>query len=319
MKKFLIIFISIVLLIRCTSKNNLVVQPVIQTCDTCSHHTDTSKSKTDTTTIALDTIPASIVIYGDSSIFEKISSPSPVSLTVAIKNKEGNFIKGVPVVFSAGLNSGSLNHDTTNTDMWGTANAVWTLNPQADTSQQVIAKVVYKNTNLSVSFHAMLTHDTLYNYIGTLTMDSTSMPGSAFIGFFGDSTNAPDPFTISSDSLALSNGIPYPFELDGIIVPTLQPGEHGVGGYASMVINQIPYGNIHVNYEVSNFNIMEATYTRTFTNPEPCTVTMYWQIRGEGNSYEAYLAETVSSPTKGTFTNGRTGKIAITSVQTIVQ
>jgi hypothetical protein len=319
MKKFLIIFISIVLLIRCTSKNNLVVQPAIQTCDTCSHHTDTSKSKTDTTTIALDTIPASIVIYGDSSIIEKISSPSPVSLTVAIKNKEGNFIKGVPVVFSAGLNSGSLNHDTTNTDMWGTANAVWTLNPQADTSQQVIAKVVYKNTNLSVSFHAMLTHDTLYNYIGTLTMDSTGGPAYFFPGF-NDTTNAPDPFTISSDSMALSNGIPYPFELDGLIIPTIfQPGEHGIGGTAMMTINQFLYPKIYVNYEVSGLTIIDITNTKTFTNPEPCTVTMQWDIRGEGSPSEAYLLETVSSPTKGTFTNGHTGKIVFTSVQMIVQ
>ncbi len=314
MKKFLTIFIWMVLLIRCTSKNNLVVQH----CDTCSQHTDTSKSKTDTTKTALDTIPASITIYGDSSFFENLSSAVPVSLTVAIKNKEGNFIKGVPVVFSAGLNSGSLNHDTTNTDMYGTANAIWTLNPQADTNQQVTAKVVYKNTSLSVSFHALLTQDTLYDYTGILTMDSTSMPGGGFIGFIGDSTNAPDPFTIVSDSMALSNGIPYPIEFDGMMIPTLLPGEHGVGGHATMKINQFLYPQIQVNYEVSGFNIIEVTNTSTFTNPEPCTVTMYWQIRGSGNSYDAYLLETVSSPTRGTFTNGRTGKIVITSTQTII-
>ena len=313
MKQFLTILIWMVLLIRCTSKNNLVVQH----CDTCSQHTDTSKSKTDTAKTALDTIPVSIAIYGDSSFFEKLSSAVPVSLTVAIKNKEGNFIKGVPVVFSAGLNSGSLNHDTTNTDMYGTANAIWTLNPQAETNQQVIAKAIYKNTSLSVSFHALLTHDTLYNYIGTLTMDSTNMPGGGFIGFT-DTTNAPDPFTIVSDSMALSNGIPYPFELDGMMIPTLLPGEHGVGGSALMKINKFLYPQIHVNYEVSGFIIIEATNTETFTNPEPCTVTMYWQLRGGGNSYDAYLLETVSSPTRGTFINGRTGKIVITSTQTII-
>ncbi len=163
----------------------------------------------------MDTIPVSISISGDSSFFEKLSSPSPIYLSVLIRNKEGSIIKGVPVAFSAGLHSGSLNHDTTNTDAQGMANAIWTLGPQADTSQQVIAKVVYKNTSLSVSFHALLTHDTLYNYIGTLTMDSTNMPGGGYYRFHTDTTNAPDPFTIVSDPLALSNGIPYPFELDG--------------------------------------------------------------------------------------------------------
>ena len=313
MKQFLIIFICIVLLIRCARENNHVVQ----ICDTCSRHTDTTGSKTDTTKTTLDTIPVSIAIYGDSSFFEKLSSPGPVSLAVVIRNKAGNFIKGVLVVFSAGLNNGLLNHDTTNTDAQGAAYAVWTLNSQTDTSQQVIAKVVYKNTSLSVRFHALLTHDTLYNYTGILTMDSTNMPGGGFVGFT-DTTNAPDPFTVVSDSMALSNGIPYPFELDGMIKPTFQPGEHGVGGSAMMKINQFLYPQIQVSYEVDGLNIIEVTSTKTFTNPVACTVTMYWQLRSTGNSYNAYLLETVSSPAQGTFTNGRTGKIVITSAQTVV-
>ena len=309
MKQFLIIILSILLLIRCARHNDLVVPH----CDTCSQHTDTSGSKKDTTTITLDTIPVSITINGDSSFFGKLSSPGAVSLAVVIKNKEGNFIKGVPVVFSAGLNNGSLNHDTTITDAQGAAYAVWTLNPQTDSSQEVIAKVVYKNTSLSVIFHALLTHDTVYNYTGTLTMDSINMPGGAFIGFT-DTTNAPDPFTIASDSMALSNGIPYPFELDGMIIPRFQLGEHGIGGSAIMTINQFLYPQLQISYEVDGLTIMEVTATRTFTIPEPCTVTTYWQLRGGG----AYLLETVSSPTKGTFTNGRTGKILITSTQMVI-
>ncbi len=279
MKKFLIIIICGVLLIRCTSKDNLVVQ----SCDTCSQHIDTSKSKKDTTTTTivtvLDTIPVSISIAGagDSSFFEKLSSPSPIYLSVLIRNKEGSIIKGVPVAFSAGLHSGSLNHDTTNTDAQGMANAIWTLGPQADTSQQVIAKVVYKNTSLSVSFHALLTHDTLYNYIGTLTMDSTNMPADGIITT--DSTNAPDPFTIVSDPLALSNGIPYPFELDGVMIPTLLPGEHGRGEFVRMTINQQSY-SARFNYEVGGHIIIEATTTGTFTNRNPAL------LRCPGN-YEA--------------------------------
>ncbi len=272
MKQFLIIFISMVLLIRCARHNDLMVP----SCDTCSKHTDTSKSKTDTTITALDTIPVFIAINGDSNFLGKLSSPAPVSLAVVIKNKAGNFIKGVPVVFSSGPHNGSLNHDTTNTDAQGAAYAIWTLDPQSDTDQLVIAKVVYKNTSLSVTFHALLTHDTLYNYTGTLTMDSTNMPGGAFIGFT-DTTNAPDPFTIASDSMALSNGIPYPFELDGMIMPRFQLGEHGIGGSAMMTINQFLYPPLQVSYEVDGLTILEVTATRTFTNPEPCTVTMYWQ------------------------------------------
>ncbi len=306
MKKFLIIFIWMVLLIRCTSKNNLANQP----CDTCLQHTDTTRT-------VLDTIPVSIAISGDSIFFEQLSSQGPFSLAVVIKNKEGNFIKGVPVVFTAGMNSGSLNHDTTITDTLGTAYAVWTPSPQTDTSQLVIAKLIYKSTNLFVSFHARLPQDTLYNYAGTLTMDSTSMPGGSFVGFV-DTTNAPDPFTIVSDSMALSNGISYPFELDGMIIPTFQLGEHGISGSATMTINHFTYPQLQVNYEVGGLIILDVTTTRTFTIPEPCTVMMQWEIRGEGNSYNAYLLETVSSPTKGTFTNGRTGKIVITSTQTIV-
>jgi hypothetical protein len=307
MKKFLIIFIWMVLLIRCTSKNNLANQ----TCDTCSQHIDTTHT-------TLDTIPVSIAISGDSIFFEQLSSQGPFSLGVVIKNKEGNFIKGVPVVFSAGMNSGSLNHDTAITDTLGMAYAIWTPSPQTDTSQLVIAKLIYKSTHLFVSFHARLPQDTLYNYAGTLTMDSTSMPGGSFVGFFGDSTNAPDPFTIVSDSMALSNGMPYPFEFDGMMMPTFQPGEHGIGGSAMMTINQFLYSQMQVNYEVGGLIIMDVTTTKTFTSPEPCTVKMQWEIRGSGNSYEAYLLETVSSPTKGTFTNGRTGKIVITSTQMIV-
>jgi hypothetical protein len=313
MKQFLFIFISVVLLTRCANKNNLVIPH----CDTCSQHTDTGVTKKDTTKTALDTIPFSIVISGDSSFFENLSSQIPVSLAVVIKNKEGNFIKGVSVAFSAGPQNGSLNHDTAYTDTQGAANAIWTPGPQTDASQQVIAKVVYKNTSLSVSFHTLLAHDTLYNYTGTLIMDSTNMPGGGFVGFIGN-TNAPDPFTIVSDSMALSNGIPYPIELDGMMIPILQPGEHGRGGSAMMTINQFLYPEIQVNYEVGGFNILDVTTTRTFTNPEPCTVTMQWEIRGSGNAYSAYLLETVSSPTKGTFTNGRTGKIAITSTQTVI-
>ncbi len=71
MKQFLTKLIWMVLLIRCTSKNNLVVQH----CDTCSQHTDTSKSKTDTAKTALDTIPVSIAIYGDSSFFKNYHQP----------------------------------------------------------------------------------------------------------------------------------------------------------------------------------------------------------------------------------------------------
>jgi hypothetical protein len=313
MKQFLIIFISMVLLIRCARENNVVVR----TCDTCSHQIDTSKSKTDTTKTVLDTIPVSISISGDSSFFEKLSSPGPVTLAVVIKNKAGNFIRGVPVVFSAGPQSGSLDHDTAITDAQGAASAVWTLNPLTDTSQQVIAKVIYKNTNLSVGFHALLTHDTLYNYMGTLTMDSTSMPPVGSFNGFADSTNAPDPFTIVSDSMALSNGIPYSIELDGIMKPIFQLGEHGVGGTAMMSINQFLYPPVQVSYEVDGMNIVDVITTRTFTNPESCTVTMNWELRGSGNSYGAYLLETVSSPTKGTFTNGRTGKIVFTSTQTV--
>jgi hypothetical protein len=289
---------------------------VIPTCDTCSQHTDTGASKKDTTKTALDTIPFSIAVSGDSSFFENLSSQIPVSLAVVIKNKEGNFIKGVPVVFSAGPQNGSLNHDTTLTDAQGAASAVWTLNPQTGTSQQVIANVIYKNTSLSVQFHALIVHDTLYNYSGTLTMDSTNMPGGIFVGFYG-TTNTPDPFTIISDSMALSNGIPYPIELGGMIIPTFQPGEHGVGGSATMAINQILYPSLKVSYEVGGLNIMDVTTTRTFTNPESCTVTMNWELRGSGNSYSAYLLETVSSPVKGTFTNGRTGKIVLTSTQMV--
>ena len=313
MKQFLTIFILMLLLIRCARHNDLVVQP----CDTCSRHTDTTGSGTDTTTTVLDTIPASIAIYGDSSFFENLSSPSPITLAVLVKNKEGKFIKGVPVVFSAGPQNGSLNHDTTTTDMQAAAYAIWTLSLQTDSPQQVIAKVVYKNTSLSVRFHASFAHDTLYNYTGTLTMDSTNMPGGGFVGFT-DTTNAPDPFTIVSDSMALSNGIPYPIELDGMMMPTFQLGEHGVSGSAMMTINQFLYPQIQVNYEIGGMNIIDVTTTRTFTSPEPCTVTMTWEIRGSGNSYYAYLLETVSSPTKGTFTNGRTGKIVISSTQMVV-
>jgi hypothetical protein len=313
MKQFLFILICTVLLTRCTNKNNLVVPH----CDTCSQHTDTGVTKKDTTKTALDTIPFSIAISGDSSFFENLSSQIPVSLAVVIKNKEGNFIKGVPVLFSAGPQNGSLNHDTAYTDTQGAANAIWTPGPQTDASQQVIAKVVYKNTSLSVNFHTLLAHDTVYNYIGTLIMDSTDMPGGGFVGAIGP-TNTPDPFTIVSDQLALSNGIPYPFELDGMMMPIFQPGEHGVNGFATMTINQLQYPPIQVSYEVGGMNILEVTTTSSFTNPEPCTVTMHWQLRGSGNAYFAYLLETVSSPTKGTFTNGRTGKIAITSTQTVV-
>jgi hypothetical protein len=293
---------------------------VVTGCDTCTHHIDSSSSgsKTDTTkTILADTVPFTMTIYGDSSFIENKSSLTPASLAVVIKNKEGNFIKGASVVFSPAPNSGSLDHDTVNTDDQGVARALWTLNPLADSGQTVIAKVNYKNTNLSVSFSGLIAHDTVYNYTGTITMDSTNMPGGAFIGFY-DSTNAPDPFTISSDLMALMNGVPYPFELDGIINPILQPGEHGVGGSASMTINQIAYG-LKVSYEVGGFTIMEtSTVPTTFTGPDPCTVTMYWQIRGGAGNYSAYLLETVSSPTKGTFTNGRTGKIVMTSTQMVI-
>ena len=311
MKQFLVICI-VLLLIHCVSKDNFVVPPH---CDTCSmHHTDSSGSKDTTVKTSLpDTTPASIAIQGDSSFFQKLSSITPVYLSVVVKNKEGNIIQGVPVLFSAALHNGSLDHDTIKTNVYGTAQATWTMSPIGDTTQQVIAKVIYNNTSLFVSFQGLLTHDTLYNYYGTITMDSTDMGGGRLVNWTGP-TNAPDPFTIVSDSLALSNGVPYSFELDGLVKPNFQPGEHGRVESATIVINQYPFG-VQVNYQVSGFIQTEGTNGRSFANPEPCDVTMYWRIEDEGNSFRAVLLESVTSPTKGSFTNGRTGQVVITSTQ----
>jgi hypothetical protein len=245
---------------------------------------------------------------------EKISGLSPISLSVIVKNKEGKIIKGVPVSFTAEPNSGSVNPVSRNTDSFGVANTTWTLNPQLDTAEHVVAKVIYNNLDLFVTFHAAVVPDSLYKFIGTITMDSTNMP-APFINY-SDTTNRPDPFTIPSDSLALTNGVHYPFELDSIRFPNFQPGEHGEGGSAFMTINQYVYPTVQVSYEVDGLIIFEVTATKTYTLPEPFTVTMYWQLRGSGNSSGisgmANLLETVSSPTRGTFTNGRTGKFETT-------
>ena len=132
----------------------------------------------------------------------------------------------------------------------------------------------------------------------------------------GDSTNRPDPFTITSDSLALSNGVAYPFELDGLRFPHLQLGEHGECGYFGIMrINHFLY-YLNVCYEVGGLIIMDITKTDTYTSPEAYTVTMQWELRGTGwpvgLSGEASLLETVSSPTRGTFTNSRTGTYTTT-------
>ncbi len=87
-------------------------------------------------------------------------------------------------------------------------------------------------------------------------MDSTNKP--CILLTFGDSTNRPDPFTIPSDPLALSNGVAYPFELDNIRFPHFQLGEHGEGGNCIMTINHVLYTGIHVSYEVGGLDIMEC-------------------------------------------------------------
>ena len=148
-------------------------------------------------------------------------------------------------------------------------------------------------------------------------MDSTI--GRAFIlpSPSNDSTNRPDPFTIPSDPMALSNGVAYPFEMDSMRFPHLEMGEHGQCGFHSiMTINHFLYRPVTVCYEVGGLIIMDVTETHSYTSPETFTVTMQWELRGRGwpvgFSGQAYLLETVSSPTRGTFTNSRTGTFTTT-------
>jgi hypothetical protein len=315
MKYFLTLIILGIVLIKCTSKDNIVVTP----CDTCGHHTDTSGSKTDTpkkdtTKVILDTVPVSITILTGDQTVEYTSRLTPISISVIVKNKEGKGIKGVAVSFTAAPNSGSVSTPLQKTDSSGTASATWTLN-SLDTAEEVVAKVIYNNIDLSVQFHASIVLNPYYSFSGTLTMDST-IGFFSFVDFHGDSTNRPDPFTIPSDSLALSNSVAYPFELDSLRFPHLQPGEHGECGYFGIMrINHSLY-YLSVCYEVGGLIIMDVTKTDSYTTPEPFTVTMQWELRGtgwpDGLSGEAYLLETVSSPTRGTFTNSRTGKFTTT-------
>ena len=310
MKYFLTLIVLSCILINCTRKENIV----IISCDTCGHHKDTTGSKTDTATkVILDTVPVSITILTGDQMVEDSSGLTPISISVIVKNKEGQGIKGLAVSFTAAPNSGSVSAPLQKTDNSGKASATWTLNP-LDSAEEVVAKVIYNNIDLSVQFHASVVANPYYNFSGTLIMDST-MGFTSFLNFF-DSTNRPDPFTIPSDSLALSNGVAYPFELDSMRFPHLQPGEHGRSGYSIMTLNHHVYPNILVNYEVGGLMIMDVTEMVSYTSPEAYTVTMQWEIRGTGwpvgISGQAYLLETVSSPTRGTFTNNRTGTFTTT-------
>ncbi len=286
------------MLIRCSSKNNMVITP----CDTCGQHK-----------VIPDTVPVSITILTGDQIIENVSALAPITVSVIVKNKEGKSIKGVTISFLPASNSGSVSSASQMTDSSGTASTTWTLNPQPDSNEVVLAKVIFNNIDLSVRFHASVVANPYYNFLGTITMDSTTQPS---LLTFGDSTNKPDPFTIPSDPMALSNGIAYPFELDSMQFPDLQPGEHGRGGYSIMTINHFLYTYLLVNYEVSGFLIMDITETKSYTSPEAYTVTMQWEFRGgwetTGISGFAYLLETVSSPTRGTFTNSRTGTFTTT-------
>jgi hypothetical protein len=289
------------MLIRCSSKSNMVVT----TCDTCGQHK-----------VIPDTVPVSITILTGDQKVENISALAPISVSVVVKNKEGKNIKGVTISFTAAPNSGSVSAASQKTDSSGTASATWTLNPQPDSAEVVLAKVIYNNIVLSVQFHASVVPNSYYNFSGTLTMDSTIGIGNSFVDPNPDPTNRPDPFTIPSDSLALSNGVAYPFELDSFQFPHLQQGEHGeCGFYGIMRINHFLYG-VTVCYEVGGLIIIDVTKTDTYTSPEIYTVTMKWELRGEGwpvgLNGQAYLLETVSSPTRGTFTNSRTGTFTTT-------
>ena len=310
MKYFLTIILLSSILIKCTIKDNLVIPP----CDTCGH-TDTSKK--DTTKLILDTVPVSITILAGDQMVEDSSRLTPISISVIVKNKEGQNIKGVAVSFTAAPNSGSVSAALQKTDSSGKASAIWTLSPGPDTAEEVVAKVIFNNIDLSVRFHASVVQNPYYNFSGTLTMDSTIGLRSLLPSPSNDSTNRPDPFTIPSDSMALSNGVAYPFEMDSMRFPHLQLGEHGECGYHSnMTINHFLYTPMAVCYEVGGLIIMEVTETHSYTSPETYTVTMQWQLRGTGwpvgFSGQAYLLETVSSPTRGTFTNSRTGTFTTT-------
>ena len=309
MKYFLTLIVLSCILTNCTRKENIVITP----CDTCGYHKDTTGSKTDTTTkVIQDTVPVSITILSGDQMVEDSSGLTPIFISVIVKNKEGQGIKGLAVSFTAAPNSGSVSAPLQKTDSSGKASATWTLNP-LDTAEEVVAKVIYNNVDLSVQFHASVVANPYYNFTGTLIMDST-LNRPNLISFL-DSSNKPDPFTIPSDPFALSNEVAYPFELDNIRFPHFQPGEHGESGNCSMTINHISYG-VKVNYEVGGLIIMDATATASYTSPEAFTVTMEWELRGSGGpsgiSGAAYLVETVSSPTRGTFSNSRTGSFTTT-------
>jgi hypothetical protein len=303
MKYFLTLIVLSSMLIKCTSKDNIVITP----CDTCGHHTDTAK-------VILDTVPVSITILTGDQMVEDSSKLTPISISVIVKNKEGQSIKGLAVSFTAAPNSGSISSALQKTDSSGKASVTWTLNPEPDTAEEVVAKVIYNNVDLSVQFHASVVENPYYNFSGTLTMDST-LNMLSIISLL-DSTNKPDPFVIPSDPMALSNSIAYPFELDSIRFPHFQLGEHGESGNCIMTINHFLYTTMRVNYEVGGLIIMDVTETDSYTSPEAYTVTMQWELRGSGGaagiSGEAYLVETVSSPTRGTFTNSRTGTFTTT-------
>ena len=310
MKYFLTMIVLSCFLIKCTIKDNLVITP----CDTCGHHTDTSKK--DTTKLILDTVPVSITILTGDQMVEDSSRLTPISISVIVKNKEGQSIKGVAVSFTAAPNSGSVSAALQNTDSSGKASATWTLSPGPDTAEEVVVKVIFNNIDLSVQFHASVVQNPYYNFSGTLIMDSTIGFGSV-LPSPNDSTNRPDPFTIPTDPMALSNGVSYPFEMDSMRFPHLQPGEHGECGYHSiMTINRFLYTPMTVCYEVGGLIIMDVTETDSYTSPESYTVTMEWELRGTGwpvgFNGRAYLLETVSSPTRGTFTNSRTGTFTTT-------
>ena len=305
--KYILFYLPAILLFAavfpaCSHQNNVAVSPG----DTTLQHKD-STIITDTIPAGLkDSVPATIRIYaGDGQTGNK-STALFLPLVVQVANKEGYALKGVQVSFTAAANDGQVTPALQYTDGSGSASATWVLGSVPDTAEHATAKVIYKDANLLVMFHALCAQDTFYRFAGTIIMDSVTPPPLVFI---------------SSNSFGILNNIPYPFTLDSIYFKPVTNGDQDWVSHAPMTINNVPYGDI--TYDAHSFAllILDAPVPGFPPISPPQVVGPTWTFRGgiSNNIYSGtiQLSDTSTSLPPGYSGMPRTGHFTAT-VQTIV-
>jgi hypothetical protein len=247
------------------------------------------RDSTVATSTVPDPIPASIsILYGD-WLYGTRGYGMPGDLAVVVKNKEGILLNGIPVSFSAGVDCGFASLSAAVTNPAGYVEFSWSLGTSPD-SIQTLKVQLQKDTNISVTFHAVAQDIKKYHFVGTLRIVDTTNVGPPYLG--------------PPDFPALSNNTDMPFIIDSFphIISTLNfPMALSINGHA---LTGTAYGNSGKT-QGGNFVLSgNANESKTYPNASNGDIYSYnetWSFSGSlvNKVYSGTFSLNISIATRG--------------------